>query len=148
MGSPDDRYLPKNVMSMDVARMFRFCTVGFTVAVVYVGTFTLLYHTGLSPLAANTLAFSLGVVVQYFGQTCWTFNRPLWDGKQSVRFLGVVGMGLVYSGVVASIVGPALEWPPWVSAGAVSVTLPVLNYASFRLWVYRPEAIRNGSLNG
>lgn len=129
-------------MSAGYSQLLRFGVVGFAVAVIYITLFTLLYHSGLIPFAANAIAFSTSVVVQYLGQTCWTFRRPLWDGQQSARFFATIGLGMVYSSLVASIIGPALDWRPWIAAGMVAVTLPVINYISFRLWVYGPEAVR------
>lgn len=126
-------------MNIDYARLFRFCVIGFLVAVVYVSLYTLLYRVGVDPFTANSLAYILAVIVQYVGQTVWTFRRQLWDGQQSVRFFTVIGLGLVYSSLVAGDLGPSLGWRPWVSAGLVAVTLPVLNYISFRLWVYRAK---------
>lgn len=128
-------------MSVEIARLFRFGVTGFIVAVAYIGGYTLLYHTSLSPLVANTIAFVGAVVIQYVLQTLWTFRRALWDGVQSFRFVVTIGVGLVYSSIVASIIGPALDWRPWVAAGLVAVTLPVINYISFRLWVYGPDPI-------
>ncbi len=89
---------------------------------------------------ANFTAYGVAVSIQYVMQTAWTFRRPLFDGAQSVRFFAVIGIGLGYSTVLASMIGPAMDWRPWVAAGLVAVTLPVLNYICFRLWVYRPEA--------
>ena len=129
-------------MSDNVTQLLRFSIVGFTVAVVYVSLYTLLFNAGFTPFAANATAFSSAVMVQYIGQTCWTFRRPLWDGQQSARFFATIGLGMIYSTLVASLVGPALDWRPWFAAGVVAVTLPVINYISFRLWVYGPETLQ------
>lgn len=126
-------------MPAEVSRLIRFGTTGFAVAVVYVGGYTMLFHAGLAPFIANLVAFGASVAVQYVLQTVWTFRRRLMDGAQSVRFLALIGFGLVYSSVIASIVGPALDWRPWVAAGLVAVTMPALNYVAYRLWVYGPD---------
>ena len=129
-------------MKAELSRLFRFGVTGFLVAVVYVAGYTALYHTSLTPFSANFIAYGVAVGVQYVMQTVWTFRRPLIDGAQSLRFLATIGMGLVYSTIFASMIGPALGWKPWVAAGLVAVTLPILNYISFRLWVFRPEVSR------
>lgn len=129
-------------MKAELSRLFRFGVTGFVVALVYVTGYTALYHTSLTPIAANFIAYGVAVSVQYVMQTLWTFQRPLIDGAQSLRFLATIGLGLIYSSVLASMIGPALGWKPWVAAGLVAVTLPILNYISFRLWVFRPEVCR------
>lgn len=129
-------------MKSELSRLFRFGVTGFVVAVIYVAGYTALYHTSLTPITANFVAYGAAVTVQYVMQTVWTFRRRLIDGAQSLRFLAIIGMGLVYSSLLASIIGPALGWQPWVAAGLVAVTLPILNYISFRLWVFQPEAKR------
>lgn len=126
-------------MKAEIGRLFRFGVTGFVIAVVYVAGYTALYHSGVQPVAANGIAYGVAVAIQYVMQTVWTFRRPLFDGAQSFRFFAVIGIGLAYSTVLASMIGPALGWRPWVAAGLVAVTLPILNYICFRLWVYRPE---------
>lgn len=129
-------------MSADVSRLIRFGVIGFVVAVIYIALYTLLYHAGVTPLVANAIAFSTAVLVQYVGQTLWTFKRALWNGQQSVRFFATIGLGVVYSSLFASVVGPAFDWRPWFAAGFVAVTLPVINYISFRLWVFGPDPVQ------
>jgi putative flippase GtrA len=126
-------------MPAEVSRLIRFGATGFVVAVVYVGGYTMLFHDGFAPFFANLIAFGSSVAVQYVLQTVWTFKRRLLDGAQTARFLTLIGMGLGYSSLIASLVGPAFVWRPWVSAGLVAVTLPVLNYIAYRLWVYGPD---------
>ena len=126
-------------MSPETARKMRFLITGGFVACIYVTGFTLLYNFGLDLLTANFVAFTFSVVIQYVMQTRWTFRRPLFSGSQTVRFAVTIAVGLVYSSVIASYVGPTLSWRPWFSAGVISVSLPIINYLSFRLWVYGPE---------
>lgn len=133
-------------MKTDTAQLIRFLITGSVVACFYVAAYTLLIYAGQSPFAANFLSFSPAVVVQYIMQTCWTFRRPLFDGAQSVRFAIVIGIGLIYSSVITSMVGPALEWLPFISAGLVAVTLPIINFTFFRLWVYRSRPLEEVNL--
>lgn len=128
-----------DAMSAELSRLVRFGITGFIIAVVYVTGYTVLFHSGVRPLPANVIAFGVSVAVQYVLQTKWTFRRPLWDGAQSVRFLATIAMGLVYSSVIVSMIGPAFDLRPWVAAGLAAVTLPVLNYIAYRVWVYRAE---------
>lgn len=126
-------------MSEEVSRLFRFGVIGFLVAGIYVLGFAGLSALGLAPFTANTIAFLIAVAVQYVGQTVWTFRSKLLNGRQSTRFMATIALGVVYSSVLTALVGPALGWQPVVSAGIVAVTLPAINYVSFRLWVFGLE---------
>ena len=132
-------------MSIDVPQLFRFGVTGFVVAVVYIGLYTALYHAGVAPFTANLVAFLTAVLFQYVGQTCWTFRRKLWDSKQSMRFAVTTVLGVVYSSLIASGIAPAAAWQPWMAAGFVAVTLPILNYIAFRLWVFRADPVQESN---
>lgn len=129
-------------MSAEISQLFRFAVIGVLVAAIYVVGFTALEQMGTTALVANLVAFAVAVAFQYVGQTLWTFRRELGDRQQGARFATTIGLGVVYSSALTSLVGPALGWRPWVSAAIVAVTLPVINYISFRLWVYGAENIQ------
>ncbi len=128
-------------MTADLNRLFRFGVIGFLVAAVYVVLYTALFHAGLTAFTSNSIAFTTAVCIQYLGQTLWTFQRQLWQRKQILRFLSTIIIGMTYSTIIVSYVAPASDWRPWFAAGFVSVTLPILNYIAFRLWVYRAESV-------
>jgi putative flippase GtrA len=114
----------------------RFGVVGATVAVVYIALYLMLLAFGVARLEANLVAFLLAIVLQYLGQTLWTFRRPLAVPDQLGRFLFTISLGLVVSGLITGTLGPALGWANWVSAAIVTVVLPVQNYLFFRNWVF------------
>ena len=124
-------------MTADLGRLIRFGVIGILVAAVYVVLYTAFFHAGLTPFISNSMAFSTAVCVQYLGQTLWTFQRQLWERKQILRFLSTIIVGMFYSTIIVSYVAQAADWRPWFAAGFVAVTLPILNYIAFRLWVYR-----------
>ena len=127
-------------MTIDRAHFLRFGVSGFVVAVTYVALFALLIRAGMAAIIANTLSFCTAIVVQYLLQTKWTFRQEP-DAKQGAKFLTVIGFGLLYSTIIVTWIGPALLWQDWFSASFTAVTLPIFNYISFRLWVYRPKAL-------
>lgn len=117
-------------------RIMRFGVVGATVALVYIVLYLMLLSFGVARLEANLVAFLLAIVLQYLGQTLWTFRRPLAVPDQLGRFLFTISLGLVVSGLITGTLGPALGWANWVSAAIVTVVLPVQNYLFFRNWVF------------
>jgi len=134
------RTRPSHPAQQNLAQLMRFAFVGVTVALFYVGLFTLLRTYGLGEALANSLAFAAAICLQYLGQTILTFRQPLAEASQVLRFGLTVGLGFVISALVTGIVGPSLGWADWVSASLVAVILPVQNFLLFRLWVYTGTA--------
>lgn len=120
---------------VDLGQLMRFGTTGFMVATVYVVLHALLVSQ-VSAVVSNLIAFGSAVAVQFVLQTVWTFKRDLKDRDQAMRFGFVIAVGLAYSSFVTAIAGPSMGLSAPLSAGLVAVTLPVLNYIAFRLWVY------------
>lgn len=118
-------------------RLIRFAAVGTFVALYYVLTYALLAQLLQSRWSANALAFSSAVVIQYVGQTLFTFEKPLAVPAQFGRFLCMIGAGLVLSAIITGIAGPRLGLSDFVSAGVVAVSLPILNFVILRVWVFR-----------
>lgn len=119
-----------------LSELLRFAVVGVAVALLYLCLFVLLVRLGAPRVAANATAFAVAVAVQYLGQSAWTFRRRWSDGGQARRFLATIALGFVTSTALSAFVGPALGWPDWLSAAAVTVVLPVQNYVLFRIWVF------------
>ena len=123
--------------SGEIGRILRFSIIGASVAAVYIVAFTILSRQGISPYIANLIAFALAATFQYVGQTLWTFRGSLGDGIQGVRFVVTIGVGLLLSTVISSLLAPTFEWPPGLAATLVAVLLPFTNFVAFRFWVYR-----------
>lgn len=118
------------------SRIIRFAVVGVTVAVFYFVLYLTFLSFGLPQLKANLMAFLFAIILQYVGQTMWTFRRPLAVPDQIGRFLITISLGLLVSSLITSALGPALGWENWLSAGIVTVVLPVQNYLFFKIWVF------------
>jgi len=116
--------------------VFRFAVVGTIVAACYVILYLTLLAMGLSQPFANIVAFLTAVAIQYVGQALWTFRRSLAIPRQIGRFLGTIGLGLVVSALITSVLGPSFGWSSWVSAVLVTLVLPVQNFIFFRIWVF------------
>ncbi|AHD08428.1 GtrA family protein [Phaeobacter gallaeciensis] len=124
------------VVQKDLGQLIRFAIVGVSVAAIYVLLFLGFLHVGLVAWLANALAFGLAVLVQYVGQTVWTFRQKLGQPDQALRFGCTIGLGFVASGLLTGVIGPMLSWPDWLAASTAAVWLPVQNYLFFKIWVY------------
>ncbi|WP_293575214.1 GtrA family protein [Phaeobacter sp.] len=124
------------LLDKDPAHLLRFACVGVGVAGLYVLLYVGFLGQGLDVWLANALAFGLAILVQYIGQTAWTFRQNLVAPRQALRFVLTICLGFVTSAVLTGLIAPALGWSPWLAAGSAAVLLPVQNYLFFRLWVY------------
>ena len=115
---------------------WRFAIVGASVAAIYILLYLGLLTMGLPQPLANLAAFLLAVAFQYVAQTTWTFRQPLALPNQISRFLVTITLGLLVSALITGTLGPALDWPNWISAAIVTIVLPVQNYLFFRNWVF------------
>lgn len=116
----------------------RFAIVGLVVAAFYVVAYSTLVSTGLSSVIANVVAFLSAIVIQYIGQTRWTFRKPLKVRQQWVRFGTMISVGLIYSTLITNNVAQALGWTATIAAIVVAASLPVINFLVMRFWVYSP----------
>jgi len=117
-------------------QILRFAIVGGTVAALYVLLYLAFLGLGLPQPLANAFAFILAVVVQYVGQSWWTFRQPLRAPDQMVRFGCTIGLGWLVSALITGLIGPGLGWADWLAAAVVTVVLPIQNYVIFRAWVF------------
>ena len=124
----------------ELGKLIRFAVIGTTCAGIYFSVFVVQSALGVTPFLANLIAFTLAVVVQYLGHTLWTFRGSLKDAIQGVRFVATIGLGLLISTVISSVIAPHFTWPAWLTATLVVILLPISNYVAFRFWVYRAES--------
>ena len=125
----------------ELGRLFRFSVIGVTCAVIYIFGFIILSGVGLNPFLANLSAFTTAVVVQYIGHTLWTFRGSLRDAVQGARFAVAIGLGLLLSTLVSTVIAPFFGWPSWLTGTLVAILLPISNFAAFRFWVYRTNCV-------
>lgn len=117
-------------------RLMRFSLVGVAVALTYIGIYLTMISAGVSHFMANGLAFFQAILLQYACQTAFTFQKPLMDTTQIVRFAAMVSLGFVSSALITGPVARLLGLYDWQAAVAVTTILPVQNYALMTMWVY------------
>ena len=123
-------------MMESIKQFFRFCLVGTTVALTYVGLYLALRGAGIAQVWANGLAFFQAVVLQYACQSAFTYHRPLADKVQIVRFAAMVTLGFLSSALITGPIAAYFGTPDWKAAIAVTLILPVQNYILMTLWVF------------
>lgn len=117
-------------------QLLRFALVGAVVALIYVAGYLLLLALGVPQMLANGAAFLGAVALQYLGQAGFTFRRKLADRAQVLRFIVMIGLGLVTAALITGFLAPHLDLPDWAAALAVALILPVQNYVFMTLWVF------------
>ncbi len=123
----------------DLARLFRFAVVGASVALIYIALYLAFLAMGWAQVLANGAAFLLAVVVQYVAQAGFTFRARLGDGRQILRFVWMIGCGLVTSALITGLAAPKLGLTPGMAALIVALVLPVQNYLLMARWVFGPR---------
>lgn len=121
-------------------RPIRFATIGVIVALTYMGLYLALLSLGMGAFVANGIAFLLAVVLQYVAQAAFTFERPLADAAQIIRFAVMIGAGFGTSILITGPLATALSLPAWQAALAVTVLLPSQNYILLSIWVFATPA--------
>jgi len=122
-------------------QIIRFAMVGTGVAVTYVLLYLAFLELGISQMIANIVAFLIAVIVQYLGQTIFTFHKPLGLPDQVIRFICTIGLGLLVSALITGFFGPSMGWPDWISAALVTIILPVQNFLFFKIWVFAETGV-------
>lgn len=121
-------------------RLMRFSLVGVAVALTYIGIYLAMTSAGVDHFMANGMAFFQAILLQYACQTAFTFQKPLIDTTQIVRFAAMVSLGFVSSALITGPVARLLGLQDWQAAVAVTTILPLQNYALMTMWVYATPA--------
>ena len=133
---------------MDViTKLLRFCLVGGTVTLIYIGLYAGLRRLGQDAVASNLLALGVAVAVQYAGQACITFKRPLKDAGQAFRFSVMIGAGLVTSSAMAWMLAPLPGVADWAAATFISGVLAIQNFVFMQVWVFARACVLREDLS-
>jgi putative flippase GtrA len=95
---------------------------------------------GLSPLAANTVAFLCALGVSYFGNAVLTFRIEPWRANTFAKF---AVLSLAAYGLNQLIVGALTKEAGWSYAASLLVVLavvPPLTFVLAKLWALAPSA--------
>lgn len=116
-------------------RIVTFAAVGGTAAATHFG-FALAASAalGAAPLLANVVGYGAAVVLSYLGHAFLTFQRPVADGPQFLRFLMISLAGLALSQTLTFVSVTLLDLPFVLALVLVVTVVPVFTYAASSLW--------------
>ena len=120
---------------------------GLNTGVDFVIFCTLVYALGMGSVWAQTISYIVGVANSYMLNRYWTFKVTV---KRSVAELIRFILINVMSFIAATAVLLALEHGGAESALAKIVSVAcslVVNYAGYRLWVFRVKELQENRLN-
>jgi putative flippase GtrA len=121
-----------------IYRALSFGAVGVLSSAGYVVTLSLgVEKLGFSVLVSALLAFGVGTLISYVGNTLVTFRMTL-AGSTAWRFLAVVGIGMVLNQAIAFGLD-RLGAHYLVIAAAVFVVIPAFNFVAHSAFTYRTE---------
>jgi len=121
----------------------RFAFIGGLVAVTYLLLYLLFLSLGFAQLLSNALAFLIAVAVQYIGQSMFTFGKGLKDRVQGIRFVTMIGLGLLTATLITSFIAPYFGLRDAVAGVIVTLVLPLQNYLIMSRWVFVSGAKTN-----
>ena len=119
-----------------VVQLFRFAWVGVGVTALHVlFTTWLIIAQGISPVAANGIAFVTATLVSYIANTLWSFKHKL-HTHSLLRFMSVSLVGLLSTlgiSAVAQVIGLAYYY----GIAAIVIVVPGVSFLLHRAWTYR-----------
>lgn len=89
----------------------------------------------LSPLAANLVGYVCAVLVSYFGNARWSFEKTR-DWGQFARFIVMSLAGLALNQAITWVATGPLGLPFWLALGVVVVVVPAVSFVVARIWVF------------
>ncbi len=89
---------------------------------------------GLGVVKAAFLAFIVGTIISYFGNTFFTFNERM-TARTATRFLLIVLVGMGLNLLIAHLLDLA-GFHYALIALTVFTAVPALNYIGHRFWTY------------
>jgi putative flippase GtrA len=109
---------------------------GFIAVAAHYGAMWLLLRGGLPPVAASSAGFAGGALVRFLLSYLGVFVPSHGMRTAGTRFVAAILLQLALNSLLLSAL-LALDVPVWHAQVAATVALTVVNYAVYRLWVFR-----------
>lgn len=97
--------------------------------------------TGVHPVAGSALGFIAVLIMSYILNSRWTFrgSGKVMDIKQFLRYSIVSCSGLLINTAVMYASVELMSLPYWLGQAAVTIVVPLHNYAANRVWTFREQ---------
>lgn len=95
---------------------------------------------GMSPMAANTVAFLVALCVSYFGNAIVTFRVEPWRLRAFLKFCVLAVAGFILNQAIVYGLTVRLGWPFWTSLMVVVALVPPATFLLAKLWALAPDA--------
>lgn len=89
----------------------------------------------LPPLTANLAGYVCAVLVSYFGNARWSFEKTR-DWGQFARFILMSLAGLALNQAITWVATGPLGLPFWLALGIVVAVVPIVTFVVARIWVF------------
>lgn len=117
-------------------RAFRFLLIGGITAVCYIGTMALMVDVmNTSATVGAVVAFIVGTIVSYLGNSLYTFDAAL-GGRAMSRFVVVVLFGLISNVGIAWLL-EGFGFHHLLISLVILVIVPVQNFVLHETWTFR-----------
>lgn len=95
---------------------------------------------GLSAANANAIAFSVALLVSFFGQARVTFPGAKTDTRAFLRFAAVAATGFGANQAIVWVVTRLLGGPYWAALVVIVLTVPAAAFLAMKYWALAAEA--------
>ncbi|MGB3146839.1 MAG: GtrA family protein [Paracoccaceae bacterium] len=119
------------------AEIIKFAVVGVTATLVHYGILSAgVDGVGISPVLMNGIAFSVAVLVTYFGQSYWVFQVRRRSAAQLGRFGVSVIAGLIGNMAIMAIAVNGFGLPYHYGFIAGLIIVPATTFLINKFWVF------------
>lgn len=120
-------------------QLTRFVIVGLLSNLALFALYLALTDHDVSPIAAMSIIYTVGVVQTYFVNRSWTFEvknaRPVYFGK----YVATYAIGYLVNLAILQALSVDLRWPHQWAQGAAIAIVAALVFVLQKAWVFKPS---------
>lgn len=127
----------ENPLAETAAEVSRFTFVGILATLTYlVAANVMILLVDIDPVIASVVAYFLGMIVSFFGQSRITFKIGQASLSHYYRFAVLSFFGLLFSYLTVIVIVDYLGQHAFWATVATVVVIPVANYVIMKVWVF------------
>ena len=116
----------------------RFAFVGIIATAIHIAVVGfVLTQTGLTPILANTFAFTVAFGIAFLGHYIWTFRSPGNPRRVMFRFFLIAASAFVANTLILAFFVQGGWFSPVVSAVISASVVPVISFSASRFWGFK-----------